>query len=266
MGGMVGRNPELDAARERLRAAEKRATRKLNRTAKENRVMLHGTRLDPRRGASIDRLTMKQVQARLERVEKFNKPSTQFYGDNWGRVLPPKLVAEWKRTARRANREILADYEKFKRKRLPSGETIDTRMKKERQRQSGYKRNVSNVQRVADPLPVKPVGFSSAQALRRALEYHKAVQGERMARATSQGRKQIREMVDEIGDPALRRELDSLDDEQFAKLIFFTNFVDTLKMRYVDKKEQEIDPNFEPTKLNESESRQLLDWAAKKRR
>lgn len=260
-------NPDLEAAREQLRAAERRANSKMQRLKRENRADVRGTKYDPTVGASVDRLNMRQVQARLNRVNTFMSRKTQFHGDAVGRIMTDDVIKRFRRVQRDYNAQSAAAYEPFKKIRLPDGKTVESRHRQLGNRKFYGMVNPDAVIDVAKPLSMRPRNFTSQKNFEKFLDRKedelKDLHGKRMRDA----RKQFEPMVTAINDTELRDRVSKLSDKQFELLWFHSIFVEELAAMYANYIEAMFHgKSYDPTGSFESRNtRDMVKWAARKK-
>lgn len=226
-------SPELVAAREKLKVLEQRANRKMKRLYRENNAGIKGTKYDPTRGADRNRLTLKQAQARIARIERFNSRKVQYYGDASGRLLSDSAVREYKRAIRRANYESRQLYKPFRNLVLPDRRTVETRHKFRREQHfSSLRGRRGSVNDVSSPRPMSPNNFVSENALRKYTEKLGEKIGHQYEHNLSLARDNFADMVKIVGDEELEDRVNELTDQQFYALWYHSNFVNELKELY----------------------------------
>lgn len=224
---------ELIEAREKLKVLERRANRKMKRLYRDNKADIRGTKYDPTRGADRNRLTLKQVQARIARIEQFNSRKTQYYGDASGRLLSQSAVREYKRAIRRSNYESRQLYKPFKNLVLPDHRTVETRHKFRREQHFASLRGRRGaVNDLSSPRPMSPSNFVSEKALKKYTEKLNEKIGHQYEHNLSLARDNFADMIKIIGDEELEDRVNQLSDQQFYALWYHTNFVNELKELY----------------------------------
>ena len=63
---------------------------------------------------SLERMTLKQVQSSIAKMEKFTSRTTQYYGDVEGRILNPKAVLKYKNEEKKWLKKSAEEFAKYK--------------------------------------------------------------------------------------------------------------------------------------------------------
>lgn len=236
-------------------ARQKAVTRKIARLKKLG-VMIEGSEFDPRVDPSkIARFTTKQLKARIDKLNDFVNRNTQFVGDAKGRPIPRQEFANYKRNIERAYNKMMDDKRaKVAGLMLPNGTTVGDRMK--------ALKEIRKMTTDFDSLFRDSTDFVSRDALKKVGDsLRKQMTTAYQEKMQSTNRRVGREMMDKIGRSDLGDLLDSLSDEQFARLWQNTPFAEEAGHRYAESEEGNSGMVFSGEQDEELED--LIAWAQK---
>ena len=261
-----------------LRADIKRlrnnATKKASRIRTTHGANITGTDFDPRRLPGTEKkYNMRQLLAYKQSLESFLDRKTQFVGLRSGPV-PRSDWLKYKAAETAYNSHVNTNFEKVKDRELPKpvseasrGETIGERMAK--MTPDHRVMRGSSVNSPYDPIVRDPMGVKDNNALRKLTESaERRLRESQMGKDLDSARDQFDRMKFYIGDnDPIFKGVESLNDEQFSILWYFTSFADNLSMEYnllkmlnEGKGKAYAAPTIATARENYSE---LIDWAKK---
>lgn len=219
----------LDDKRADLIAQRKRVTTKINRMAKVYDANVSGTKYDPRESATtIRNMTGRQLAAYQRRIDTFMSREVGYVGPA---LLPLPEVRKYLTVEKRYNRNAEPVYNLYKDLPGPGGQQTvaqrDALM-------AGRPRMATD----ASNRPLSPVNrdvrnIASLKGLRtltRQLE--KKIAPGQYERNVKRGRKQANQMLKEINDPNLTKQIRGLTDKEFDFLFNFHGLANDLRTRY----------------------------------
>lgn len=258
---------ELAEARATVLAAQKRARRKMARLKRQNNADVFGTRLDPTRGADVKRLNMRQLEARLARIEAFQSRRVQFYGDSSGRLISDRTVREYKRAVRQMNRVDQGIYREFANMKLPTGESVETRHRRLREGTYTGRRRPQNIRDLSKKYEVNTKGFSSEGAIKKMTRFLQRAMVGRYDRDVRESNDQVQAILERVGDDALSDAYSRLNNKQKYLLNFHSGFVGEMKFLYESTRYRERGGKgeFSGEERTRTHVHELVAWAKKKR-
>lgn len=222
----------LNDRRREVADLERRATRKVQRLAR-NGVDISGGKLDVRRRkGQIKRYTQSQLHAYEKELRGFISRKTQYYGDVKGRPISRDAWLMYKRAERAYNKKTAEDFRQYENIRLPnSDETIRQRMEKitptHRRMAQGP---VNAPYEVLERLPKNVASVKDLKRLQRGLEDR--VRPGNFEKRLREARDQFSKMIEITGNDELAKEFRGLNDRQTYVLWHFTNFATSVSLQY----------------------------------
>ena len=228
---------ELQAARDEARRLQRNVNRKKRRLERNKGVNFEhpaNKRFDPSVSKeALSKYTLKQVQAAIARMHEFTSRNTQYYGDVKGRVLPPKLVMEYRKAEKAYIQKATKDFMKIADVPAYKGNSKQTVYDVWKQRTPTF--GLSNAANT-NPLTLKQkkmTGVTNAAALKKLTDSMK----ERNAPGyTEKQRNAHREQADEMlrraGLEDERKRIEKLSDEKFDLLWGDHRFADAASLAY----------------------------------
>lgn len=268
-----------DKERERLlaqvRQLQRRASNKVSRIRTVNGIEIGGTdhdvRRDPKKTKNYNKT---QLRSFIGKLENFNSRSNNFVQGAEGAVIPKKQWNEYKAVERkynsigqRINNSVLKTVMPKGSETVPgSGMTIKQRrntLKPDNPRSAGAA--------VAGPyaeIDRKPSRVKSSAALAKLTEaLKKKIDPTHLDRELKRGRKEMRQMLIEIGAADLLKEARKLTDEQFNVVWNETNFADAISTLYYHykNKNSQTDQNTRAANLEDyrDDAKSIIEWGLK---
>lgn len=253
---------ELRQEIERLRKA---ATRKVSRVKRTYGALVSGSEFDPRRAPQIHkRYTARQLETYKRELQGFLSRGNQYVSGSRGVPIPREKWSRYKAAEQQYNARVNANFERFAKVELPSGEPIESRMV----RMTPRHRQMYNpaVNSPYDPPVRRSQSIVSERGLDKLIaEMEARLSGDYDKKRLDDGREQFKQMADRIGDDSLKDKVDSLNDEQWELLWNYTPFATDMSMDYQITKlmYEEKDQAWHHGVLQgvRHEYNQLLDWA-----
>ncbi|WVX89719.1 DNA terminal protein [Microbacterium phage Curie] len=221
-------------------------------------VDVAGTNFDPRKPiANVRKYNTKQLQAYMDRLDTFTARTYRVRALKDRVPLPLGRWEAYERTQRNYNRIVDAAMEKVGGLMPPdSGLTI-----REREDMRKAVKGTANTENsVLHRTERKPENITDAKALDK-LEQQllKRSDPEYRERQVSAARGSADDMMDQIGQPALKAEVNALSDYQFDILWSRTRFRDTLIAIYLEMQESKGNADYSEEL---ADCFQLVRWAA----
>ena len=263
------RNAALIAEAKRL---HRQVTKKVSRIKQTTGALVSGTSVDPRK-APAQRQTMnaRALRSYIGSLEKFLSRKEQFVAGSRGTPIHRNKWQEYKRAEAAANQNVSNLYNKVKDKKLPNGMTVD---ESNAMRAAIHPQMTNPSVNTPRPLDRQPKSIERESALDKLTADVKERQSEKWFRSkVSAGRDQWRQMVDLIDTvrqepeqpPTQRDRVDALSDDQFAALLFYTNFMEDASLNYeymmklFGKQERAYIRGMAEAKMEEYD--ELIGWA-----
>lgn len=225
---------EIDKRRADLIAQRKRATTKIARMAKVHGADIAGTKLDPRLPAArIKSMTSRELTQYQSRLDKFMDRSTGFVG---AALLPIDEVRRYVRVEGKFNKAATPLYEAYKTLPGPGGQqTVEQRDAL----MAGRPRMATDASnRPLSPVKRDPRDIASLKGLRKLTkQLERKVEAGAYERNVKKGRKQANQMLKQIGDANLTKQIRGLTDREFDFLFNFHGMANDLRTRYRGAKE-----------------------------
>lgn len=220
---------EIDKRRADLIAQRKRATTKINRMAKVYGADVSGTRYDPRLPAErIKRMTSRELTAYQRRLDTFMERGTGFVG---AAMLPLDEVKRYVQTERRYNRLAAPVYDAYKDLPGPGGQQTVAQRDALMAGRPRMATDASN--RPLSPVNRDPRDIASLKGLRKLTrQLERKIRPGAYERNVKRGRTQANQMLKEIGDKNLTKQIRKLTDREFDFLFNFHGMANDLRTRY----------------------------------
>lgn len=258
----------LATRRAEVKAAEARARRKMSRLARMNRADIRGTKLDPLRGAPVEKLTRKQLDARAKRIDAFMDRKVQYYGDATGRLISRDTIKAYRSAIAKSRIEARKDFNRVANIKTPAGITVRKWHEKTREKLSIRAERQRAVRDVTNPRFIPPMSFGSEAKLRKYIDAINADLGKAKQTRVSWGRDDARKMLTIAGKTDIVKMLDGLTDGQFDLLWSHSNFAQNLKEVYANKVETDFQlgrGRNDVVEIGDSAPlTHLINWAGKK--
>lgn len=225
---------DIDRRRAELIAQRRRATTKIARMAKVHGADVAGTKLDPRLPASeVKQMNSRQLTAYQKRLDTFMDRSTGFVG---AALLPIDEVRRYLKVEGRFNKVATPLYEAYKGLPGPGGQqTVEQRDAL----MAGRPRMATDASnRPLSPVNRDPRNIASLKGLRKLTkQLESKIKPGSYERNVKKGRKQANQMLKQIGDKNLTRQIRKLTDREFDFLFNFHGMANDLRLRYRGAKE-----------------------------
>ena len=227
---------ELRAEIKRLRT---NATKKASRIRVNHGANVTGSSFDPRRRAGVEKsYNKRQLETYKKNLESFLSRKTQFVGGAGNTPITRQDWLKYKKAETSYNDFVNKNFDSVRNYELPKpptarrGETIGERMAKmtpDRREMRG-----SSVNSPYDPVVRDPFRVKGIEALRKLTEAaEKRLRDSQTGKDLKDAREQFSKMKAYIGkDDPIFKDIDSLTDDQFSVLWFFTPFADQVSMEY----------------------------------
>jgi len=209
------------------------ATRKISRLKTKVDVVVAGTEYDVRKPPrTIKRLTTRQLEVHISRLQQFNSRSTQFVPDAHRRPIPAAEFKEYKTAEKMAVKNAQDVYNSIKDIMGSSGtETLGQRREKMRS-----DRKLAGNPTVQDPYSPRvrdPKNIANRQALKKLTKDEKR-RSERGWEDRELNRQigEFGQMISRIADPDMESAVRALTPGQFRVLWNDTNFPTALGQKY----------------------------------
>jgi hypothetical protein len=224
---------ELDNLRAEVRRRQQAANAKARRL-KAKGIDVSGTSYDPRRDSSkIGRYTRQQLTNYLGELNAFTSRGNQFTRLANG-FVPTMEWRAYKQPERSYNQIGKRQYGKVEDMILPSGQSVGERDASMRPTNPRVRRAAGEaVRRIYEPVNLRPEQVDSPEALRK-LTAHRLRQISRNyePEEINRQRKEMKGMVEKIGDDDIRNATASLTDDQFKILWNYGSFATDLSRDY----------------------------------
>lgn len=224
---------ELEELRSMVRNRHRAATQKVSRLNRSKGVKIAGTKDDVRRNpANIKGYNKKQLESYLGQLNTFVSRGTTFAPDYKGRALPGDKWKTYTSLERQFNNKRVETFDKIKHLFLPSS-------------------NMTIRERMAATTPDHPTagnpstrnpdiklnrtskGVRTEKGLNRLIkDMENRVSKQFEQRELRSAKKQLRQIMEIVGDKQLMKDIKALDDDQFRTLWFYTNFVTAMSSLY----------------------------------
>ena len=185
---------------------------------------------------SLNRMTLKQVQSSIAKMEKFTSRTTQYYGDVEGRILNPKAVFKYKNEENKWLKKSAKEFAKYKD--IPAYNAKDKQTVGDIWLQRTPSFGFQDLG-TANPLRVKKrvlANLTNGRALKKLTQdLQKKNNPNYFKRLGKAHRKETGQMLKRIGSGEAKRiqdMIDGLNDEAFNLLWNDSRFANALSMAY----------------------------------
>ncbi len=227
---------KIDARRAALIAQRKRVTTKIARMAKVYDANVSGTRLDPRKSANeIKSMNSRQLTAYQRSLDRFMSRDTGYVGEA---LLPIAEVRRYLSVERVHNKLAKPLYDVYKNLPGPGGQQTVAERDALMEGRPRMATDASN--RPLSPINRDPRNIASLRGLRKLTkQLEKKIKPGTYERNVKQGRKQAAQMLKQIADAELTRQIKGLSDREFDFLFNFHGLANDLRTRYKGAKESD---------------------------
>jgi biotin operon repressor len=224
-------NPQVQQLRADLKKAQAAANKKVSRL-KAQGVQVAGTEFDPRKPLGHAQvLTARQLEAQLTRLREFTSRGTQFVADAKHRPIPRREWVEYKNAENIHNARVQREATAYGPIVLPSGETVAARQAK--MKADHARMGNPSVQGPHQSITRQPFNVKNREALKKLTRDAKRKMKPEYDKAENKRqRAEVNQILDTIKNDQLRKDIDSLSNDQFNILWNYTNFPDALTTMY----------------------------------
>lgn len=233
---IMGKNDELRANVRRIRTL---VTKKISRIKSNTGALVSGTSVDPRRSAkAISTMTASELSSYQENLQGFLSRKVQFVAGSRGAPIDRNRWQEYKRLEESANNRNQKLFNELKGTKLPNGMTIEAW---QAMKAATHPQMTNPSVNTPKPLDRKPTQIERESSLDKMIEnMRKRDNDAYFKEQVAAGRQQWNQMVDLIDTvrqeaeqpPTQRDRVNALSDEQFAALLFYTEFMNDASLNY----------------------------------
>lgn len=226
---------DINELRAEVRKRQQAANAKARRLRAKG-VEIEGTQFDPRRNAApINRYTKRQLNDYLSKLNEFTSRSNQFVPLSGGSFVPAREWRKYRTAERRYNQIANREYGKVADLKLPlTGMTVSERDATMRPTNRKIRRAAGEaVRRIYEPVNIRPENVEGPEALRKLTQQRqRQISRPYKAEETERQRREMRAMLDRIGESDMMKEAEKLTDEQFSTLWNYGTFATDLSRDY----------------------------------
>lgn len=225
---------ELISLRKAALKSESLVARKIRRMSKgDYGIDITGTEYDPRVGKdAISRMTGDRLSKLLEKQAYFRKASVGYYKGARGTVVTRQAYRNYVNSVRKINNSVDAEQNKYADVYIkPLGMTV-----KERRAMMTPTHPVhgteayDGMKKLKVYSPIQLMGTEGAKMIAQRNDEIRRQYSSRELVAKARG--YMNDMMDTVGDEALRAKFNSLSDEQFWFIWAYTDFPNELALKY----------------------------------
>jgi len=260
---MVSTNESLADKRARAADLERRVGRKFSRIKSKNDAVVAGSEFDVRKGAAVQKMRTRDIEAHIRKLEKTLDRSTQFVAGVRGAPLPVQQWRKYKAIETAVREKYESDLTPFANERLPGPgtETIGQRQKKIR---TGHP-TALNMGYV--PPERLPFNVKDAKALVELTKSNAKRMTKKWAREEhKRAQEEFSKMVGVFKDESLNADVMGLSYGQFDMIWNLTRFADAMSLGYhhikskLDAKEEVPESVI---KDQVAEAKSIIEWVKK---
>jgi len=229
-------NDELKAEIKRLRTL---VTKKISRVKRNTGALVTGTSFDPRRSTkALGRLSADELSTYHEQLQGFLSRQQQFVAGSRGAPIDRSRWQEYKKLEQSANSRNQRMFEELKDVRLPNGMTVEAW---QAMKAASHPQMVNPAVNTPKPVNREAKQFDREASLEKMIEKMKERDNDDyFHQQVAAGKQQWNQMVDLIDTvrqepeqpPTQRDRVNALSDDQFAALLFYTEFMNDASLNY----------------------------------
>lgn len=248
----------IDELRDEYRRRRAAVTRKINRTAKINRVELSGTDYDPRRAVGSERqMTSRQLRSEIAKMNRFTKRTTQYYRGKDGAIIPRNIWLQYKGVENMVRNASKAELARLANLKTPSGDTVA-----EREAQTVHTMGGSASNRPLTPRNRTPAGVTSIHAISKLIRQENSrLSPAYKAKHIKSGRTSAIKMAEAVGDHATAKRIRKMDDERFYLAWNYGDLAEAQALTYHSVQSDGFEPDAGFLDDRQEQVNSILDWA-----
>lgn len=259
-------NPQLEALRKDVQRKQRNAAAKMRRIEKTTGAVLNNSQADPRVNfAKLARYTTKQLLAQSRKLDEFNHRNNQYVAGVGGVPLPRAKWNQYLNEQAKNNRIVAERMAEFGNVKIP-GAGVTIQQRNEEILGDSLRSHGAAVNKPYVKLTREAHNIPSVEALDKLLvDMRKKNNRSYIQEKVDRGRRELREMLDDLGMPDLIDLADSLTDNQFdifwhetAGAFDASHIYEIMKRRAAGQRERSDLSQLED---NANDLRELFEWA-----